>query len=86
MTSPETGAKRTRWEPFAAQVNGGNVKMVRAAWNRVLIEEMETDGQVHDDQLDALARAFAEVAVYADPWFDEMRRKREGRAAQESPQ
>lgn len=62
-TSPETGAKRTRWEPFAAQVNGGNVRMVRAAWNKALIEEMETDGQAHDDQLDALARAFAEIAL-----------------------
>ena len=60
-TSPETGAKRTRWEPFAAQVNGGNVRMVRAPWNKALIEEMETDGQVHDDQLDALARAFAHL-------------------------
>lgn len=78
-TSPETGAKRTRWEPFAAQVNGGNVRMVRASWNRLLIDEMETDGQVHDDQLDALARAFSEVAIYADPWLDEMRRKREAR-------
>lgn len=62
-TSPETGAKRTRWEPFASQVNGGNVHMVRAPWNRALIEEMETDGQVHDDQLDALARAFSEIAI-----------------------
>lgn len=61
--SPETGAKRTRWEPFAAQVNGGNVHMVRAAWNAALLEEMQTDGQVHDDQLDALARAFAEVSL-----------------------
>ena len=78
-TSPETGAKRTRWEPFAAQVNGGNVRMVRGVWNKVLIEEMETDGQVHDDQLDALARAFSEISIYADPWFDEMRKKREAR-------
>lgn len=64
-TSPETGAKWTRWEPFASQVNGGNVRMVRAAWNRALIEEMEMDGQVHDDQLDALARAFAQVSLGA---------------------
>lgn len=83
-TSPETGAKRTRWEPFAAQVNGGNVRMVRAPWNRALIEEMETDGQVHDDQLDALARAFSEVAIYADPWIEEMRRKREARKKAET--
>lgn len=58
-TSPETGAKEIRWEPFAAQVNGGNVKMVRAPWNRGLLEEMQTAPRgAHDDQLDALARAF----------------------------
>jgi predicted phage terminase large subunit-like protein len=63
-TSPETGAKETRWEPFAAQVNGCNVKMVRAPWNRALIEEMETaPNGAHDDQLDALARAFSEIAL-----------------------
>lgn len=58
-TSPETGAKEIRWEPFASQVNGGNVKMVRAPWNRLLLEEMQTAPRgAHDDQLDALARAF----------------------------
>jgi phage terminase large subunit-like protein len=40
--------------------------MVRAMWNRALIEEMETDGQVHDDQLDALARAFTEISRDGD--------------------
>lgn len=74
-TSPETGAKRTRWEPFAAQVNGGNVRMVRAAWNRVLIDEMETDGQVHDDQLDALARAFTHLTGGPTGLLDYMRAK-----------
>lgn len=74
-TSPETGAKRTRWEPFAAQVNGGNVRMVRAAWNRVLIDEMETDGQVHDDQLDALARAFTALTNTTTSLLDYMRAK-----------
>lgn len=67
-TSPETGAKETRWEPFAAQVNGGNAKMVRAPWNRALLEEMETaPNGAHDDQLDALARAFAEIALGPEP-------------------
>ena len=69
-TSPETGPKRTRWEPFQAQVNGGNVKMVRGAWNTVLLDEMRTDGQVHDDQLDALARAFAQVSSNGDAWLE----------------
>lgn len=69
-TSPETGAKETRWEPFAAQVNGGNVKMVRGPWNRALLEEMETaPNGAHDDQLDALARAFAEVGIEPEPGF-----------------
>lgn len=73
-TSPETGAKETRWEPFAAQVNGGNVKMVRAPWNRALIEEMEVaPNGAHDDQLDALARAFAEIGLSVDPWAEFVR-------------
>lgn len=59
-TSPETGAKETRWEPFSSQVNGRNVKMVRAPWNRALLEEMQTAPRgAHDDMLDALARAFS---------------------------
>jgi predicted phage terminase large subunit-like protein len=59
-TSPETGAKETRWEPFSSQVNGRNVKMVRAPWNRALLEEMQTAPRgANDDMLDALARAFS---------------------------
>jgi predicted phage terminase large subunit-like protein len=77
--SLESGEKSVRWEPFQSQVNGGNVKMVRGSWNEVLLDEMRTNGQVYKDQLDALARAFTEVAIYADPWFDEMRKKREER-------
>lgn len=36
--------------------------MVRGSWNAVLLDEMRTNGQVHDDQLDmqpALSRWFA---------------------------
>ena len=62
-TSPETGAKATRWEPFQAQVNGGNVRMVRGPGNAALLDEMRTNGQVHNDQLDALARAFSVIAI-----------------------
>lgn len=59
-TSPETGAKETRWEPFSSQINGRNVKMVRAPWNRALLEEMQTAPRgANDDMLDALARAFS---------------------------
>lgn len=70
--SPESGAKETRWEPFQSQVNGGNVQMVRGSWNERLLDEMRTNGQVHDDQLDALARAFAKVEAARDPLLDAM--------------
>jgi predicted phage terminase large subunit-like protein len=61
-TSPESGSKETRAEPFAAQVNVGNVLMLRGAWNGQLIEEMRMfpNGR-HDDQVDALSRAFGEL-------------------------
>lgn len=73
-SSPESGAKETRWEPFQSQINGGNVCMVRGSWNAVLLDEMRTNGQVHDDQLDALARAFSVVCAPADAWIAEAER------------
>ena len=59
--SPESGDKVTRAEPLAAQVNVGNVLMLRGSWNRDLIEEMRAfpNGK-NDDQVDGLSRAFAE--------------------------
>ena len=58
-TSPESGDKVTRSEPLAAQVNVGNVLMVRGPWNQALIDEMRTfPNGAHDDQIDSLSRAF----------------------------
>jgi predicted phage terminase large subunit-like protein len=69
-SSPETGDKVTRAEPFAAQVNVGNVLMLRGSWNESLREEMRMfpNGR-HDDQIDGLSRAFAQLfgAVDATP-------------------
>jgi predicted phage terminase large subunit-like protein len=60
-SSPESGDKVTRAEPFAAQVNVGNVLMVRGSWNAALMQQMrDFPNAKHDDQIDALSRAFAE--------------------------
>ena len=67
-SSPETGDKMTRAAPFASQVNVGNVALLRGAWNRPLIEELGGfPAATHDDQVDALARAFAALMAPPEP-------------------
>jgi predicted phage terminase large subunit-like protein len=58
-TSPESGDKVTRAEPLAAQINVGNVLMLRGPWNDELVNEMRMfPNGTHDDQVDSLSRAF----------------------------
>jgi len=61
-SSPESGDKATRAEPLAAQINVGNVMMLRGEWNADLVSEMRLfpNGR-NDDQVDALSRAFGEL-------------------------
>jgi len=62
-SSPESGDKITRAEPLAAQVNVGNVVMLRAPWNDALVGEMRVfPNGSHDDQVDGLSRAFNELS------------------------
>ncbi|MHB8914943.1 MAG: phage terminase large subunit [Thiobacillus sp.] len=62
VSSPESGDKVTRAEPFAAQCNVGNVVMVRAPWNDALIAELNGfPNGANDDQVDAGSRAFGEL-------------------------
>ena len=66
VSSPETGAKVTRASPIAAQVDAGNVVMLRAAWNAVFLDELRSFPQGRkDDQVDALARAYGMLSVTA---------------------
>ena len=59
--SPESGDKVLRSDPFASQVNVGNVLMLRGAWNSALIEEMRLFPNSTKDQVDACSRAYAEM-------------------------
>jgi predicted phage terminase large subunit-like protein len=59
---PVSGDKVTRAQPFAAQVNIGNVKMLRGDWNKDLIKELRVfPNGVHDDQVDGCSDAFNEL-------------------------
>ncbi|MDI2112108.1 phage terminase large subunit [Commensalibacter nepenthis] len=60
----ETGDKATRAEPFAAQINIGNIALIRAPWNRAFLEELSCFPKGgHDDQVDAASGAFAFIAI-----------------------
>ena len=62
VSSPESGDKVTRAEPFAAQMNVGNVLMLRADWNESMRNELAMfPNGANDDQVDALSRAFSEL-------------------------
>lgn len=50
---PVKGDKAERAEPFAAQWQAGNVRLLRAAWNKAYLDELRAfpNGK-HDDQVD----------------------------------
>jgi predicted phage terminase large subunit-like protein len=57
-----TGSKEIRAEPYAAQVQGGNVRLVAGEWNTAFLDEHEAwpNGK-YKDQVDAAAGAFAKL-------------------------
>lgn len=67
-SSPESGSKYIRAEPFAAQVNIGNVDVVRGPWLTALVDEMRNfpNGK-YDDQIDGLSRAFMTLTESKGP-------------------
>ena len=58
-----TGDKVTRALPFSAQVNIGNVSMVKGEWNRAYINELTLfPNSKYKDQVDASSVAFSILA------------------------
>jgi predicted phage terminase large subunit-like protein len=57
--TPESGDKATRFRPFSAQAEAGNVTVVRGAWNAPWFDALEAFPEArHDDDADATSRAF----------------------------
>lgn len=65
---PETGAKETRAEPFAAQCEAGNVYLVEGAWNSAYLDELCLfPGGQFKDQVDASSGAFGRLVSGGAP-------------------
>ena len=59
-----TGSKEVRAEPFAAQAEAGNVRLVRGAWNQDYIDELASfPTGTYKDQADASSGAFNKLAL-----------------------
>lgn len=65
QTETPTNNKVVRAEHFAAQWQGGNVRILRAAWNAKYIDELAAfpDEDMHDDQVDASSGAFNKLVL-----------------------
>src|SRR5262249_51907849 len=65
-----SGSKEVRAEPFAAQCEAGNVRLVRGPWNGAYIEELcSFPNGKNDDQVDGSSGAFNKLALgYSPPW------------------
>lgn len=62
--TPETGDKETRFGPFSAQCEAGNVDVLRGPWNEGWFTELEAfPDAAHDDDADSTARAFNTLSL-----------------------
>lgn len=62
--TPETGDKITRFSPFSAQAEAGNVLVLRGEWNEHFFSMLEGFPELpHDDTVDACSRGFHLVAA-----------------------
>lgn len=66
-----TGSKAERAEPWAAQVEAGNARMVRGAVvNEFLAEHRSFPTGKHDDMVDATSGAFKELCLPQGAWVN----------------
>ncbi len=57
--TPESGDKITRFSPFSAQAEAGNVLILRGPWNEAWFSSLEGFPEAtHDDDADSTSRAF----------------------------
>jgi len=69
-TERATGDKATRAEPFAAQAEGGNVRLVRGPWNAAYVDEMAVAPEgPYKDQMDGSSGAFNKLAGKKQFWM-----------------
>ena len=63
-TERETGDKVTRADPFASQWTAGNVRVIRAAWNKAYVDELLAfpNGK-NDDQVDGSSGGYNALAM-----------------------
>ncbi len=67
---PSTGSKEVRANPVASQAQAGNIKLVRGTWINAFLDELEVfPGGSHDDQVDALSGAVADLTGTGMPFM-----------------
>ena len=76
---PETGDKVSRFQPFSAQAEAGNVTIVRGPWNEPYIQSLEAfpSKGVHDDDADATSGAFVALTDGSAEYLENIRKAAE---------
>jgi predicted phage terminase large subunit-like protein len=60
---PSTGSKEVRANPVASQAEAGNIMLVRGPWINEFLDDANLFPQgAHDDQIDALSGALADLS------------------------
>jgi predicted phage terminase large subunit-like protein len=64
---PSSGSKVIRAQPMSAAASRGDIKVVNAVWLNAFLSELELfPNGAHDDQVDAVAAAYSQLAIPAE--------------------